>query len=282
MVTIGGLSIKNQSVELAKELAAQFSQGTGDGLLGLAWPSINTISPQPQPTPVANMITQGDVPEGAQLFTSAFYSDRDQGENSFYTFGYIDQDLVTASGKEIAWTPIDNSQGFWMFQSGSATINGQTITQSGNQAIADTGTTLALVSDEVCEALYKAIPGAKYDDQQQGYVFPTSVTADQLPTFTIAVGDTEVNIQPEDLAFAPADSDTWYGGVQSRGQNPFDILGDVFLKSIYAVSYSPRRKDFDWTCRNFFLLIGSVIQHRFGTRAMSALALCPRSSQPRT
>ncbi|PTB36214.1 uncharacterized protein TrAFT101_000180 [Trichoderma asperellum] len=238
-VTVGGLTIKNQTVELASTLAQQFAQGTGDGLLGLAWPSINTVTtdgkPTPANTPVANMITQGDVPSEAQLFTAAFYSERDANAQSFYTFGYIDNDLVTAAGQDIAWTDVDNSQGFWMFPSTSSSINGKAISQSGNSAIADTGTTLALVSDEVCDALYKAIPGAKYDDQQQGYVFPMSTDVSSLPEFKVSVGDTQFVIQPEDLAFAPADDSNWYGGVQSRGNNPFDILGDVFLKSVYAI-----------------------------------------------
>lgn len=240
VVSIGGLKIQNQAVELAKKLAAQFAQGTSDGLLGLAFPQINTISsggsPDPQPTPVANMITQDDIPKEAELFTSAFYSSRDQEEKSFYTFGFIDQDLVTASGAEISWTDIDNSQGFWQFPSGSTVINGQTITQSGNTAIADTGTTLALVSDQVCEALYKSIEGATYSSQYQGYIVPNTVTAADLPDFSVAVGDTQFVIQKEDLLFAPADSSNWYGGVQSRGDMTFDILGDVFLKSVYTVS----------------------------------------------
>ena len=240
-VTIGGLAVTNQTVELASTLAAQFASGTGDGLLGLAYPSINTVTSNgqadPAQTPVANMISQGDVPKDSQLFTSAFYSERDSSNpQSFYTFGYIDQDLVTASGTEIVYADIDSSQGFWMFDSTTVSINGTTTTQSGNTAIADTGTTLALVSDEVCEALYKAIPGASYDSSQQGYTFPTSVAASDLPTFQVAVGDNMFTIQPEDLAFASAGSDMWYGGVQSRGSNPFDILGDVFLKSVYVVS----------------------------------------------
>jgi hypothetical protein len=242
VVSIGGLKIQNQSVELAKDLASQFSQGTEDGLLGLAWPAINTITTNgksdPQPTPVANMITQSDIPKTSELFTSAFYSSKDQAKQSFYTFGFIDQDLVTASGQEISWTPIDNSQGFWMFNSTTSTINGKQTTQSGNTAIADTGTTLALVSDQVCEALYGAIKGATYSDQQQGWLIPTSVTAADLPDFSVAVGDKEFTIQKEDLLFAPADNNNWYGGVQSRGDNPFDILGDTFLKSIYAVRTS--------------------------------------------
>ncbi|KAH8893299.1 acid protease [Thozetella sp. PMI_491] len=239
VVSIGGLQIQNQSVELAKELADQFSQGTGDGLLGLAWPSINTITSNggadPQPTPVANMITQENIPKGAELFTSAFYSERDSGAESFYTFGWIDEDLVKASGKEIEYTDIDNSNGFWQFPSESATVGTKKIKLSGNTAIADTGTTLALVSDEVCDELYKQIKGAKYDSNQQGWLIPTSVKVNDLPNFSVAVGGTEFVIQKEDLVFALADETHWYGGVQSRGDNPFDILGDTFLKSIYAI-----------------------------------------------
>lgn len=179
------------------------------------------------------MISQGDIPKDSQLFTSAFYSTRDDSKKSFYTFGYIDTDLV---GKEtIQYADIDNSEGFWMFDSVTTEIDGKKITQTGNKAIADTGTTLALMSDEVVDALYKKIPGSKYDEEQQGYLFPTSVTADQLPTLSVAVGENQFTIQPEDLAFTVASEGYWYGGVQSRGSNDFDILGDVFLKSVYAI-----------------------------------------------
>lgn len=66
-------------------------------------------------------------------------------------------------------------------------------------------------------------------------MIPTSVTVDQLPDFSVAVGDKEFTIQKEDLIFTVASEGYWYGGVQSRGDNTFDILGDVFLKSVYAI-----------------------------------------------
>ncbi|SPQ21001.1 86947e86-62a6-4305-9edb-9ac2d935c0ef [Thermothielavioides terrestris] len=239
VLSIGGLTIKNQAIEIATTMSDQFSQGSMDGLLGLAFSKINTVEtngqPDPQPTPVENMITQEDIPEDSELFTSAMYSTKDQGEQSFYTFGWIDQDLVKASGQDISWTNVDTSQGFWMFPSESATVNGKKLTLSGNKAIADTGTTLALVSDEVCEALYSQIQGSYYSEQYQGYIIPKSITADDLPDFSVAVGDKEFVIQKEDLLFALADDSSWYGAVQSRGENPFDILGDAFLKSIYAI-----------------------------------------------
>ncbi|KAL7758361.1 hypothetical protein ACKLNR_012888 [Fusarium oxysporum f. sp. zingiberi] len=239
-VIIGGLTIKNQTVELASQLDQQFARGKGDGLLGLAFPQINTVKTNwdsdPADTPVVNMINQHDIPKEAELFTSAFYSQRDANSpESFYTFGFIDTDLVARSGEEISWTHIDSYDGFWKFPSARFSVKGKIIDLSGNKAIADTGTTLVLVSDEVCEALYDAIPGARYSPTQQGYVFPRSTNVEDLPEFKVAIGDKQFVIQPQDLVFAPADKDNWYGGIQSRGNLPFDIFGDAFLKSVYAI-----------------------------------------------
>ncbi len=239
-VNLGGIMIQNQAIELAKTLSTQFQQDTSDGLLGLAWGSINTVQPSPVQTPVQNMITQDDIPKNAELFTANLGSvkdanDPDKGE-SFYTFGYIDQTAL--GGQTPYYTPVDNSQGFWMFDSTSAVVAGQTIQRSGNTAIADTGTTLCLVDDSTCAAIYKAIPGGKYDSTQQGYIFPSSTTAAQLPVISFAVGGQQFPVQKEDLGFADAGNGMVYGGIQSRGSNPFDILGDVFLKSVYAVCLS--------------------------------------------
>ncbi|KAH6641679.1 aspartic peptidase domain-containing protein [Chaetomium tenue] len=239
VLVLGGIIIKKQVIEIANEMSAQFSEGTMDGLLGLAFSKINTVQsggkPDPQLTPVDNMIAQEDIPKEAELFTSAIYSNRDEDRRSFYTFGWIDEDLVKASGEEIAWTNIDKSEGFWMFSSEHTSVNGERITIEGNQAIADTGTTLALVTDKVCDALYSKIPGAEYNAEYQGWTIPQSIPVDELPDFSIAVGGKEFVIQKEDLIFAPADNNSFYGGVQSRGENPFDILGNTFLKSIYAI-----------------------------------------------
>lgn len=42
-------------------------------------------------------------------------------------------------------------------------------------------------------------------------------------------------MQKEDLGFANAGNGMVYGGIQSRGDMDFDILGDTFLKSVYAI-----------------------------------------------
>jgi len=220
-------------------MSTQFVQGTGDGLLGLAWGAINTVKPKRVQTTVENMITQKDIPQSAELFTAYLGSWRDADEadkgQGFYTFGYIDQDVLKAANAQPYYVPVDNSQGFWQFASASASVNGKVLQLAGNTAIADTGTTLALVSDDVCKAIYAAIPGAKYDSTNQGYIFPTKTTAAQLPDVAFAVGDKLFHVQKEDLGFADAGSGFVYGGIQSRGDLDFDILGDTWLKGVYAI-----------------------------------------------
>jgi hypothetical protein len=188
------------------------------------------------------MIAQKDIAVDQSLWTCYLglvkdVNDPDKGE-SFFTFGSIDDDVIKASGQEIHYTPVDSSQGFWMFDSATATVNGKTINLAGNKAIADTGTTLVMASKELCEAIYGQIKGALYDNKQSGWVFPASIPTDQLPQITLDVGGKQFNVEKEHLQFAPAD-DTgkmMYGGIQDRGDLDFDIFGDTFLMGLYAVS----------------------------------------------
>ena len=204
------------------------------------------------------MIAQSDIPKTSELFTVYLSNYKHESDAPFYTFGYIDQ--ASLGGQRPYYSPIDNSNGFWQFQSTSAVVAGKTIARSGNTAIADTGTTLALVGDDLCDAIYKAISGAKYDSSQQGYVFPSTVATSQLPSVSFAVGGKQFSVHKEDLAFADVGNGFVYGGVQSRGDLPFDILGDTWLKGVYAVSlfhlfYGNRVADI-WTSRS--LIKGTI------------------------
>lgn len=246
---LGGINVENQAIELANKASSAFTSGASDGLLGLAWPTINTVQPTPVATPVENMITQKDIPATAELFTANLGSTRDTNDpdkgQSFYTFGYIDADTLTAAGateSSIFYTPLVNqdTRGFWEFASTTATVNGKTIQREnqqtgGNSAIADTGTTLALVDDTLCKAIYGAIPGAVYDSSQQGWTLPSNTTEANLPVIQFAVGTKLFTVQKEDLLFAEVSSGVTYGGIQSRGTQTFDIFGDTFLKNVYAV-----------------------------------------------
>ena len=191
------------------------------------------------------MIAQKDITNplwSVYLGSVKDLQDPDQGK-SFYKFGGYDESIVQASGQNISWAPVDPSSGFWLFSSESATINGKTLSLSGNQAIADTGTTLMLCSDEFCGAVYGAIDGAKFDKQDGLWLIPTD-GVDKRPDIKVAVGQGSITLEKEQLAWQDlGTSDPQYpnmsiGGIQSRGNFPSDIFGDVFLVCTYSVSYT--------------------------------------------
>ncbi|EMD40330.1 hypothetical protein CERSUDRAFT_79992 [Gelatoporia subvermispora B] len=224
-VTVAGITIKDQAVELAQHLSSSFlADGGNDGLLGLAWPDINTVQPEPVATPVKNMISQKLIKP--QVFTVKLgHGD----ETSFYSFGFIDKSVTK---HPINYTAVDNSQGFWQVPSTSWTINGEKKKREDNVTILDTGTTLCLVDDDVIESIYGSIEGARYDDEQGGWAYPSDA---KLPTVTFAVGEHQYTLNAKDFGFGDAGDGFTFGGIQSRGDNPFDIFGDVFLKSVYVV-----------------------------------------------
>jgi aspergillopepsin I len=102
---------------------------------------------------------------------------------------------------------------------------------SGESGIVDTGTTLMLLADDTVDSYY-ANTGATYDDSQGGYIYPCSTT---LPDFSIQIEGYTATVPGSDIAFAQVDDTNCFGGIQSRGSNPFSIYGDVFLKSQYVV-----------------------------------------------
>lgn len=180
------------------------------------------------------MIAQKDITNpiwSVYLGSVKDQSDPDQGK-SFYTFGSYDESVVKASGQSIGWTPVDSSQGFWMFSSASGTINGKNAQPSGNTAIADTGTTLIMMSDQFCEALYGAIDGAQNSTQYGGWIIP-STNVDKRPDVKVAVGDTMITIEKEQLGWSDLGdgSNMVFGAVQSRGESCWNTA----RQSVYGV-----------------------------------------------
>ena len=194
-VNIGGATATKQAVELASSVSDSFVADTqSNGLVGLAFSSINTVKPQQQKTfldTIANDLAQPVL--AANLRKNA---------NGFYAFGEVDQ---TAFQGNLTAVPVDNSNGFWQMTSNAFQIGNGSLQKSANAspAIADTGTTLLIVDDAVAEAYYQTVDGAQLDQQQGLFTFPCN---SQLQDLSLQLGDSYMAVLSQDLLnFAPVD-----------------------------------------------------------------------------
>ncbi|KAJ5250266.1 hypothetical protein N7489_000676 [Penicillium chrysogenum] len=222
-VTVGGVKATGQAVEAAKKISQQFVQDkSNDGLLGLAFSSINTISPKPQTTFFDTVKSDLDKP----LFAVTLK----HGAPGTYDFGYIDKKKFTGS---LTYTDVDNSQGFWSFTADSYKV-GTGSAGPSIEGIADTGTTLLLLDDGVVSDYYKKVDGAKNNYSAGGYVFPCDA---DLPDFTVTIGSYDAVVPGKHIKYAPVTtgSSSCFGGIQSNSGIGFSIFGDIFLKSQYVV-----------------------------------------------
>ncbi|CAL5870825.1 uncharacterized protein PFLUO_LOCUS5066 [Penicillium psychrofluorescens] len=221
-VTVGSVKAPSQAVEAAEKISSQFVQDKdNDGLLGLAFSSINTVKPKAQTTFFDTVKSSLDKP--------VFAASLKHNAPGTYDFGFIDSSKYTGS---IAYKPVDSSQGFWMF-----TADGYKVGSTSGAAIkgiADTGTTLMMLPTDVVTAYYKQVTGAKESSQYGGYVFDCSST---LPDFTVTIGSYDAVVPGSIINYAPvsAGSSTCYGGIQSNSGLGFSIFGDIFLKTQYAI-----------------------------------------------
>ncbi|ATY63500.1 endothiapepsin precursor [Cordyceps militaris] len=210
-VTVGGLTVKGQAVEAAQEVSQQFAQGQSDGLLGLAFSQLNTVTPQKQKTWFDNVKPQLDSP--------LFVADLKHNAPGSYIFGKI-----PSGAEQASYVDVDSSQGFWGFS--ATTMYGDV------QAIADTGTTLLLLDDQSVQSYYANVQSAEYDQQEGGFVFNCG---EQLPDFPFRVGGGIITIPGAIIKYAQGSDGRCFGGIQAAGNIPFNIFGDIALKAAYVI-----------------------------------------------
>ena len=207
-VEIGGLTAQKQCVELANQVSQSFMQETNtDGLLGLAFSSINQVSPQQQKTFWENVM--GDLEQ--PLFTANLEVDN----SGTYEFGAIDSTKFTGS---LNYAAVDNSGGFWQIGTSSFSVAGtQHSCSSCSPTIVDTGTSLLILDDSVVTAYYAQVKGATLSSTYGAYVYPCSTTPADFG-WTIGNGYDAV-IKGADMTFAPtgAGDGLCIGGIQPGG-----------------------------------------------------------------
>ncbi|KAJ4983275.1 endothiapepsin [Stagonosporopsis vannaccii] len=223
-VTVAGVTATSQAVEAATSVSAQFSQDRDtDGLLGLAFSTINTVSPTPQKTWFDTV--------KSSLAKPLFAVNLKYHAAGTYDFGFIDSAKYTGP---ITYVDVDDSQGFWGFSATGYSVGSAAAVRSSIDGIVDTGTTLIYIDAAIAKAYYSKVTGAKVDNTQGGYVFPCSAT---LPNFSITVGGVAQTVPGKFINYAPisSGSSTCFGGIQTNEGIGFNIFGDIFLKSKYVI-----------------------------------------------
>ncbi|KAI1775852.1 acid protease [Hypoxylon cercidicola] len=221
-VDLGGATVTAQAVELATAVSQSFVQDpNNNGLLGLAFSSINTVQPQQQKTFFDNVMPS--------LAEPVFTADLRAQAVGAYEFGQVDTSKFTG---DMTWVPVNNTSGFWQFTSEKFAIDGGAPQKStaGGQAIADTGTTLMLADSAVADAYYAQVDGAVNDQAQGGFTFPCNA---KLPDLQIDVGGTMATVKGDDINFAQVDGSTCFGGLQATTAG-LQIYGDIFFKSNFV------------------------------------------------
>lgn len=130
---------------------------------------------------------------------------------------------------------------------GSKTKRATTLTSASITGIADTGTTLLMLPDEVVSAYYQQVDGAQDSEQEGGYVFSCDAT---LPDFTFAVGEGQITVPGSYINWAPVDTSnqTCYGGLQSDADIGISIFGDIALKAAFVV-FDGGNKRLGWAAK---------------------------------
>jgi hypothetical protein len=225
---VGGISVR-QTIGLATKESSQFASSPEDGLFGLGFDTIESVSGVQ--TFMDNAIAAGVL---SQPVVSVFLPSQRlfNGQGGEYLFGAIDNTKYTGS---LTYVPV-SQEGYWQIAIDDITAGGQDLGQS-SQGIVDTGTTLIIVSDDAAQAIHNTINGAT-NDPNNGWLVPCSLTS-STDSISFTMAGTPFNVALADLAYEDLGdgSGNCVSGVQGGAQNNNNlwILGDVFIKNNYCV-----------------------------------------------
>lgn len=197
VLDIGGSTVQAQAIGMPNRVSQSFVEDQSNGLVGLAFSKLNTVTPNQQKTFFDNVLSELSQP----VFTAQLRGDA----AGSYEFGNIDTSSFTG---QLNVVPVDSSRGFWEVDSASAIINNKKTTIANGKAIADTGTSLMLVSDTLLTAYWDEVQGATLNEQVGGVIFPCSA---QLPDLQIAIGNKMATVAGSNFNFAEVGKDTTSG-----------------------------------------------------------------------
>jgi len=196
-----------------------------DGILGLAFSTINTVKPEKQKTLFETLIPTLK----RKLFAANLRAD---GKPASWDFGYIDNSKF--KGK-IGYTPV-TSKKHWAMNVGSYAVGKGSFTNSKKtvgEVIVDSGTSLVYLPKAVVNDYYSHIKGYKLTDGGS-HTFPCNST---IPDFHFKTEGTTLTIPGRDVNYTLYDPNinTCSGGITTQLNGKYSVLGNLFMKNYYVI-----------------------------------------------
>ncbi|KAK1242304.1 hypothetical protein MKX07_000290 [Trichoderma sp. CBMAI-0711] len=223
-VQIGNTFFNQQAVESAVNISNEISDDSfSSGLLGAASSAANTVRPDRQTTYLENI--------KSQLARPVFTANLKKGKPGNYNFGYINGSEYIGP---IQYAAISPSSPLW-----EISVSGYRVGSNDTNyvprvwnAIADTGTTLLLVPNDIVSAYYAQVKGSTFSNDVGMMLVPCAAT---LPDFAFGLGNYRGVIPGSYINYGRMNKTYCYGGIQSSEDAPFAVLGDIALKAQFVV-----------------------------------------------
>ncbi|PGG98732.1 hypothetical protein GX51_06662 [Blastomyces parvus] len=229
-VSISDVVSPSQSIQTAQKVGETFIVDSNlDGVLGLAFPSVNNVRPEKQLGFFDNV--KDTLPE--PLFAVSLKKNKP----GTFDFGFVDDDKYNGN---ITYTPVHDG-GFWSISTtGYAVGNSTRNTSTPIKGFLDTGTTMMLLPEPIINDYYSQVPGStKITGLENaflnGWIFPCNAT---IPPFSLIIENNyRATIPPEHIILSPfyggGDTPMCFGSMQAAIHEV--VFGDILFKSQYVV-----------------------------------------------
>ncbi|KAF5588321.1 uncharacterized protein FSUBG_11536 [Fusarium subglutinans] len=221
-VKAGPVVAQKQAVQAATVIQAEFAS---DGILGLAFSTINTVKPKKQKTFFETLLPT--------LKKKVFAANlRVDGKPATWDFGYIDD---TKFKGKVAYTPVVSTK-YWSMNVSTYAVGKGSFTSSKKkvgEVIVDSGTTLVYLPETVVNDYYSHIKGYKLQEGGSR-TFPCNST---VPDFHFKIDSTTLTIPGRDVNYTVYDRANRIcgGAISTQLNSKYSVLGNLFMKNYYVV-----------------------------------------------